>query len=64
MSRKKRSTTATMLGWMTSITMAFVLVDFDTLNWKSVNTYVKILSLLLPAIGGHLSEIKEKQNPI
>jgi len=53
--------TATILGLLTSITTALAVVDLDALDYSLVSTYFKLAILCLPAIGGYLSEIKQKQ---
>lgn len=57
MSRKQRSNTATLLGILTSLVTALVLIDFDTINWHSINDWLKILVAALPALGGSVSEV-------
>lgn len=59
MSIKKRNYLATLFGVLTSLVMAVSLIDLNTINLKNPNDIVKILVLLLPAIGGHFSELKE-----
>jgi hypothetical protein len=61
MKKRTRNNLATFLGWSTTIVTALALIDFDTLDYNSVNTYVKLAVTLLPAIGGHLSEVKGKE---
>lgn len=63
-----KNTTATILGFVTTLVTAVEFIDFDTLNWSSINTYVKLGIVLLPAIGGYVSEVKnyssaKPQNP-
>jgi len=60
MKKSARNQTATILGIATSLVMALVLIDFDTINWSSVNDWLKILVVALPALGGYGSEIKGK----
>lgn len=61
--KTQRQSLATIMGIMTSLVLALEFIDFDTLDWSSVNTYVKLLAVCLPAVGGKLSEVSEKQNP-
>lgn len=58
MKKRTRNRLATVLGFATSLLTAGALIDFDTLDWGSVNTYIKLGVTLLPAIGGYLSEVK------
>ena len=53
-----RSKLATLLGVLTTLTSALVLIDFDAFRITSVNDWIKLLVVLLPAIGGYVSEIK------
>ncbi len=52
---------ATILGWLTSAVMATAVIDWDSLDYHRPSTYFKILALALPAIGGSVSTIKQKQ---
>ena len=64
MRQQQRSRTATLLGIVTSLVTALVLIDFDEINWTSVNDWLKILVVALPAIGGSVSEVKgNKKSP-
>jgi hypothetical protein len=63
MKRKERSKTATLLGVATSLVTALVLIDFDTIDWYSVNDWLKILVAALPALGGSVSELSENKKP-
>ena len=56
---KNRSGIATVLGLLTSLYSSLVLVDLDTLNYSLPSTYMKLLGLILPAIGGFVSEVKK-----
>lgn len=58
--KKNKGALATILGVATTLTSALVLIDFDAFNLKSINEWLKLLVVLLPAIGGYLSEIKTK----
>ena len=60
MTKQSRSKIATLLGAATSLASALVLIDFDTLNWTSVNDWLKLLVVALPALGGFVSEVKGK----
>ena len=62
MKKSHRQKLATVLGVATSLVSALVLIDFDTINWSSVNDWLKILVAALPAIGGYLSEVKGKDD--
>lgn len=63
MRKTTRNNLATWAGLLTTIIQAAVLIDFDTINYRSVNDWMKILVVVAPAVGGYLSEIKTKQNP-
>ncbi len=59
MKKANRGRMATILGVLTSLVTALALVDFDSLDYTSINTWIKILILALPAIGGTVSEVKD-----
>lgn len=61
MKKRTRNRLATILGFATSIITAFELVDFDALDYSSINTYIKLLVVLLPAIGGSVSSVNQKE---
>lgn len=63
MKKRTRNRLATVLGFATSLITAVSLVDFDALDYSSVNTWVKLLVLLLPAIGGSVSSVNVKPSP-
>lgn len=61
MSGKRRDYAATVMGVLTSLVTALTLIDFNTINLKNPNDIVKLLVVCLPAIGGHVSQIKKKE---
>lgn len=61
MKKKTRSLVATWSGLATTILLAVEWIDFDSLDYGSVNTYVKLGLLMLPAVGGYMTEVKEKK---
>jgi hypothetical protein len=61
MTKKRKDLAATGLGIMTSLVMALALIDFDTIDFSKPNDIIKILVILLPAIGGKVSTIKGEQ---
>jgi hypothetical protein len=58
MKQPTRSMTASILGLATTLILAAEFIDFDNFEVSSVNAWVKVLALMLPAIGGWMSEIK------
>ncbi len=54
-----RNKSATLLGIVTSIVMALTLLDLDSMDFSKPNTWVKILALLMPTIGGAASSLNE-----
>ena len=52
---------ATVLGILTSIATALTFIDIDALNWHLPSTYLKLIVIILPAIGGGASEISSKK---
>lgn len=61
MSAKKRDYAATGFGILTSLVTALTLIDFDQFSFEKPNDVVKLLVVLLPAIGGHVSTIKKSE---
>ena len=54
---------ATLLGLSTAVVVALATnFDFTTFNYRSFNQWVKLLAIVLPAIGGAISTLKKK-NP-
>lgn len=62
MTKLKRDYAATGIGVLTSLVMALTLIDFDTFNPKSVNEWVKLLVVCLPAIQGKITTMKKPGN--
>lgn len=53
---------ATLLGILTSVILAVSVLDWDSLDFTLPSTYIKILAIVLPAIGGSISTIKPKKD--
>ena len=62
MKHKTRNYLATLLGIATSVCTAWAVVDFDALDFHNVKTYFKLIVIGLPAVGGYLSVIKDKDD--
>jgi type III secretory pathway component EscS len=58
MTKRKKDFAATILGLITSLVMALTLIDFNTIDFSNPNDIIKLLVVLLPAIGGKVSTIK------
>lgn len=58
MKKIHRSNLATILGIGTTLLMSVTVIDFDNMNWHSINAWRDLLIICLPAIGGVTSEIK------
>ena len=52
---------ATILGILTSIFTALTLVDLDKLDYTLPSTWVKLLVIVLPAIGGSISSVNSRK---
>lgn len=52
------SAIATVLGLLTSVATALVVIDFDTFDFKKTNDLFKLFVVVMPAIGGYVSKIK------
>lgn len=52
---------ATLLGLITSLCTALVVIDFKTFDFKNPNDLIKLFVIAMPAIGGYMSEVKTKE---
>ncbi len=52
---------ATVLGILTSVATALTFIDIDKLDWSLPSTYLKLIVIILPAIGGGASEISVRK---
>ena len=65
MKLKGRSVAATIGGLITSVCTAAALIDFEKFDWSKASDRLKLLVVIMPAIGGWLSEfkpVKKKKN--
>lgn len=53
---------ASVCGFLTSLLMILVLIDWSTFDWKNVNHLMKLAIALLPWLGGYKSEFKTPEN--
>ncbi len=52
---------ATIAGYATAIFNALIVLEIDHLDYTLPSTYLKLFgSIILPILGGHMSEIKSK----
>jgi hypothetical protein len=58
--KKQNSLIATIVGLLTSVATAIVVIDFNTFNFKNPNDIMKLFVIAMPAIGGYMSQLKEK----
>ena len=58
--KKQNSLIATIVGLLTSVATAIVVIDFNTFNFKNPNDIMKLFVITMPAIGGYMSQLKEK----
>lgn len=58
--KKQNSLIATIVGLLTSVATAIVVIDFNTFNFKNPNDLMKLFVIAMPAIGGYMSQLKEK----
>lgn len=54
---------ATLLGLLTSLCTAYAVLDIDALDFTKVKTWIKLIIIGLPAVGGYVSTIKDKTLP-
>ena len=58
--KKQNSLIATIVGLLTSVATAIVVIDFTTFDFKHPNDLMKLFVIAMPAIGGYMSQLKEK----
>ena len=58
--KKKNSLIATIVGLLTSVATAIVVIDFNTFSFQNPNDLMKLFVIAMPAIGGYISQLKEK----
>lgn len=58
--KKQNSLIATIVGLLTSVATAIVVIDFNTFDFKNMNDLMKLFVIAMPAIGGYMSQLKEK----
>lgn len=58
--KKQNSLIATIVGLLTSVATAIVVIDFTTFDFKNPNDIMKLFVIAMPAIGGYMSQLKEK----
>lgn len=62
MTKRMRNHLATILGVATSVCTAWAVVDFDTIDFNNPKTYVKLVVIAIPAVGGYVSVLKGKDD--
>lgn len=58
--KKQNSLIATVVGLLTSVATAIVVIDFNTFDFKNMNDLMKLFVIAMPAVGGYMSQLKEK----
>lgn len=54
------SNKATIAGYITAIFNALVVLDIDNMDYTKPSTWLKLFgALVLPIVGGHMTEIKK-----
>lgn len=61
MSSKRRDIGATFLGIMTSLCTAWAALDLETMDFHNPRIYFKLVIIGMPAVGGFLSQLKDKE---
>jgi hypothetical protein len=59
LSDKARNIFATVLGLLTSACTALAVIDFETFDIHSFKDQFRVFVILMPAIGGYISKLKE-----
>lgn len=62
MTKRMRSHLATILGVATSVCTAWAVVDFDAIDFNNPKTYIKLVVIAIPAVGGYVSVLKGKDD--
>lgn len=57
--QKQNSVIATVIGLLTSVATAIVVIDFNTFDFKNPNDLMKLFVIAMPAVGGYMSQLKE-----
>lgn len=60
MSKKLKDRIATVLGFLSSIATALVVIDFDTFDIHKTNDVMKLFVVVMPVIGGYFTTLKVK----
>lgn len=54
-----KSNKATLIGYIAALFNAAILIEWDSLDWSLVSTYIKVIvGLLGPIFMGHSTQIK------
>lgn len=55
-----RNLKATLAGYITAMFNALIVIEIDHLDYTLPSTYLKLFgAIVMPIIGGHISEIKK-----
>lgn len=57
-SKKAKSGLVTILGLLSSLATALVVIDFGTFDWHNPNDKMKIFVIAMPIIGGYFTTTK------
>lgn len=64
MSWLNKNRKSTIAGYIVAVYNASIMLDVDNLDWHLPSTYFKIFgAVVLPIIGGHVTEIKTTETP-
>jgi len=58
LNKSHKNNLATLFGVMTSLSTAYAIIDFDSLNFHLPTTYIKLLIIGVPAVTGYFSQLK------
>lgn len=61
MTKKKNTNSiiATIVGLLTSVATAIVVIDFNTFDFNNPNDLMKLFVIAMPAVGGYMSQLKD-----
>ena len=60
LNKKQKSTAVTILGLLSALATALVVIDFNTFDWNSKNDLMKLFVVAMPVIGGYFTTVDSK----
>lgn len=60
LNKKQKSIAVTILGLLSALATALVVIDFNTFDWNSKNDLMKLFVVAMPVIGGYFTTVDSK----